>query len=404
MAATGLLRLVVASIAAAQAAALLPLGPWVELGPRSDPADAAHASSVPHAADTFEPHSLSVPVDHFHNESKYEPHSNASFGLRYWFDAAHYEEGGPVIVLHSGESSGDERLPYLEYGILSILARATHGIGVVLEHRYYGASNPTPAKTVEDLRFLSTEQTLADNAYFARHVHFPVAGHANVTSSSAPFIIYGGSYAGSVAGLTRKLYPDAYWGAISSSGVPAAIDDYWQYLEAARYYAPGDCSPTLQKLTDVVDNMLLGGDRSKADEIKHLFGLEALLDDEFASVISRGIMGLQSTNWDPDEDSAEYGFFCAAISSDAPLFASTAHLAPAVRRAVVDAGYDDEEDHLVPRMLNYIGYVKQQTRLDKAQRCRNSSLRQCYSMRLRSNSMVQVAGGFRSWIYQTCTQ
>ena len=31
-----------------------------------------------------------------------------------------------------------ERLPFLDTGIVEILARATGGIGIVLEHRYYG--------------------------------------------------------------------------------------------------------------------------------------------------------------------------------------------------------------------------------------------------------------------------
>lgn len=42
---------------------------------------------------------LDVPVDHFHNETKYAPHSNGTFKLRYWFDDSYYKPGGPVFVL-----------------------------------------------------------------------------------------------------------------------------------------------------------------------------------------------------------------------------------------------------------------------------------------------------------------
>ena len=31
-----------------------------------------------------------------------------------------------------------DRLPFLDYGIVDILAEATKGLGIVLEHRYYG--------------------------------------------------------------------------------------------------------------------------------------------------------------------------------------------------------------------------------------------------------------------------
>jgi hypothetical protein len=80
-------------------------------------------------------HNISVPVDHFHNDSSYEPHSDAFFNLRYWFDASHYKAGGPIIVLQAGETSGKGRLPFLQKGILAQLSQATGGLGVVLEHR-----------------------------------------------------------------------------------------------------------------------------------------------------------------------------------------------------------------------------------------------------------------------------
>ena len=85
--------------------------------------------------DLYPGYNLSVPVDHFHNDSRYAPHSHDTFNLRYFFDAQYYAPGGPVIVLQSGETSATDRLPFLQKGIVAQLARATHGIGVVLEHR-----------------------------------------------------------------------------------------------------------------------------------------------------------------------------------------------------------------------------------------------------------------------------
>jgi hypothetical protein len=40
--------------------------------------------------------------------------------------------------LDGGETSVTDRLPYLDTGIVDILANATNGLGVILEHRYYG--------------------------------------------------------------------------------------------------------------------------------------------------------------------------------------------------------------------------------------------------------------------------
>jgi len=33
-----------------------------------------------------------------------------------------------------------DRLPFLDTGIMDILTRTTGGVGIVLEHRYYGAN------------------------------------------------------------------------------------------------------------------------------------------------------------------------------------------------------------------------------------------------------------------------
>jgi len=64
--------------------------------------------------------------------------SSPTFEQRYWVNTRHYRAGGPVIVIDGGETSGEDRLPFLDTGIADILAKATNGLGVVLEHRYYG--------------------------------------------------------------------------------------------------------------------------------------------------------------------------------------------------------------------------------------------------------------------------
>ena len=74
------------------------------------------------------------PLDHF------DENNGHTFKQRYWVNKRHYKKGGPVIVLDGGETSGEDRLPFLDTGIVDILTKATSGLGVVLEHRYYGKS------------------------------------------------------------------------------------------------------------------------------------------------------------------------------------------------------------------------------------------------------------------------
>lgn len=165
---------------------------------------------------SYQAHHLTVPIDHFHNDTLYVPHTNDTFSLRYFFDATYYQPGGPVVVLQSGEFTAEGRLPFLQQGILHDLIVATHGIGVVLEHRYYGTSIPTPDFSTENLRFLTTDQALADQVYFAKNVRFPGLEHLNLTSPNVPYLAYGGSYAGAFVAILRKLYPEVYWGIYTS--------------------------------------------------------------------------------------------------------------------------------------------------------------------------------------------
>lgn len=347
-------------------------------------------------------YNISVPIDHFHNDSLYEPHSNSSFELRYWFDATYYRPGGPVIVLASGETSGEDRLPYLQKGIVAQLANATAGIGVILEHRYYGESWPVSDLSTESLRFLTTDQALADTAYFAKHVVFPGLEDADLSPSGTPWIAYGGSYAGAFVAFLRKLYPNTFWGAISSSGVTEAIYDYWQYYEAQRLYAPSDCVSTLQKLTNVLDNILIGQNSTKPKaQLKEAFGLGNLTyDDDFANLLSYGISGWQSLNWDLEVSDPAVFEYCSNITSDSVLYPATADRQQDVEELLKVGGYSDEVSTLSPRLLNYIGYVN----LTEVSQC-SQTQDECFSNHNATfYGQDDISQEWRAWPYQYCTQ
>lgn len=117
-----------------------------------------------------------------------------------------------IKQLLTSRSSVVGRLPFLQKGLLHDLIVATHGIGVVIEHRYYGSSMPTPDLSTENLRFLTTDQALADQAYFAKNVVFAGLEDHALTAPNVAYLAYGGSYAGAFVAFLRKLYPDVYWG------------------------------------------------------------------------------------------------------------------------------------------------------------------------------------------------
>lgn len=106
---------------------------WVKLGAMTAKGAQAKRADAP----SFPLYTFTQPLDHFHD-------TGYTFEQRYWVSDRHYMPGGPVIVFEGGEGPGDERLPILDTGIMDILANATNGLAIVLEHRYYGMLRVTP--------------------------------------------------------------------------------------------------------------------------------------------------------------------------------------------------------------------------------------------------------------------
>ncbi|KAL1967017.1 hypothetical protein VTN77DRAFT_3541 [Rasamsonia byssochlamydoides] len=368
-------------------------------------------SSQHHARDVdssllYPVHTISIPIDHFHNESKYEPHTNGTFELRYWFDASHYKKGGPVIVLEGGETDATERLPYLQKGILAQLAQATNGIGVVLEHRYYGESFPTPDLSTENLRFLTTQQALADVAYFAQHIVFEGLEDQNLTAPNVPYIAYGGSYAGAFVAFLRVVYPDLFFGAISSSGVTEAIYDYWEYYEPIRQFGPPDCIRTTQTLTHLLDNLLQSSrnDSSLIAEYKSLFGLQNLTyNDDFANLLSTPLGDWQNRNWDPAVNDPTFFEYCGNITSNSTLYNTTVGETSQVKKLIAAGGYGQQVSQLTNRLLNYIGWFNET--LIWPCLSGGQTADECFTTHNATfYEQDDISQQWRSWPYQFCTE
>ncbi|CAL8577457.1 hypothetical protein XPA_003285 [Xanthoria parietina] len=356
-------------------------------------------------ASLYPEHNISVPIDYFHNDTSYEPHSNGTFDLRYWFDASYFKDGGPVIVLQSGETDGTGRLPFLQKGLLHQLAQATNGIGVVLEHRYYGTSFPTPDLSTANLRFLTTEQALADMAYFAQHVVFEGLEDKNLTAPETAYFGYGGSYAGAFVAFLRLVYPDIYYGTISSSGVTEAIWDFWRYYEPVREYGPPDCISSHTKLINVADNILQNNTKYTL-QFKTAFGLEGITyDDDFAQVLSYPIGGWQGRNWDPEVNDPSFDEYCGNITYPSLINNSSANATTSIRELLDAGGYSNNASALTVPMSNFINYVKKTYVSPVLDSDEDQTLDQAYSTHNQTfYNLDDLSQGWRSWPYQYCTQ
>ena len=72
----------------------------------------------------------------------------------------------------------------------------------MLEHRYYGLSNPFDDLSDSSLRFHTIQQAVDDLEYFAKNVKLPQPDGDSVAPGQAPWVLIGGSYAGALTSFT----------------------------------------------------------------------------------------------------------------------------------------------------------------------------------------------------------
>merc|ERR1711962_1163507 len=63
-----------------------------------------------------------------------------TWSQRFWVNTEYFQEGGPAFIHIGGEAEANPI--WLEYGLWHTLAQEHHAAMFILEHRYYGKSEP----------------------------------------------------------------------------------------------------------------------------------------------------------------------------------------------------------------------------------------------------------------------
>lgn len=187
---------------------------------------------------------FSTRVNHFY------PFLEPVFDLRYFVNGEHYVPGGPIYI-YLALGAATESI--LTEGTMFEIARDTGGILFSLEHRFFGESRPTEDTSVENLSYLTIEQSIADIGEFIDFVKKNYNGAQN-----SRVVLWGRGYGGSLAVWTRHKYHHNVNGVWASSAFLDAIPDSLDIIvntgETIRSIGGPECYQVIEDAIRLIDD------------------------------------------------------------------------------------------------------------------------------------------------------
>ncbi|RLN93553.1 hypothetical protein BBJ28_00001724 [Nothophytophthora sp. Chile5] len=246
--------------------------------------DSEQPDDEPILPPTEEEYFADAVLDHFAPVSR-----RASWKQRYLVNEEFWGgRGFPVFLYIGGEGPLGPRA-ISNRTFIHAMAEKHRALLLALEHRFYGKSYPTPDMSLSNLRYLSSEQALADLAHF----------HAFVTEkyglATEKWVAFGGSYPGNLAAWLKLKFPALFAGTVASSAPVHAKTDFFEYMEVVgdglRYFGGGECYHQVEQAINALAKLLDSGreGREKVTELfKPCYPMTNTFDD---SVFESSVMG-----------------------------------------------------------------------------------------------------------------
>ncbi|CAO1329149.1 unnamed protein product [Diamesa hyperborea] len=309
-----------------------------------------------------------------------DPMNTRTWKQRYFVNEEFYKLGGPVFLMIGGEGAISEK--WMTKGAWMKYAKQFNAICFQVEHRYYGKSHPTEDLSTENLAYLTSEQALADLAYFITKT-----GSSYSLGDDTKWIAFGGSYPGSLAAWVREKYPHLIHGSISSSGPLLAKIDFIEYYEVVTAslatYKKCDCVDVVRKSIDQVDVLL-----------KHMIGQRSLTE--------------KFQLCDPVEKSVENPLDIANLfESLASDFAGVVQYNKDNRdnnHITIDDVCDTMCNQTIGPPVTRLAAVNQMILVENKQKCLDYKYDNMIAQMKNVSWSSEVAEGGRQWTYQTCAE
>lgn len=302
-----------------------------------------------------------------------------TWNQKYYVNASMWKTNGPVFMMIGGEGPLSAR--WVSVGSMVEYAGKYGALVLALEHRFYGESHPLGDMSLESLKYLSSEQALADLATF----HEAMIPLFSLTSSNR-WIMFGGSYPGALSAWFRYKYPHLAFGSIASSAPINAQLDFPQYLEVSTASLGSEkCRSNVAKATAKLENYTKteAGLKYLSLQFKTCKPLTLNSNDvpQFVQGTAGNFFGVIQYNKDNREFEGAVGTnitvdtLCAIMNNE---------------------GIGDE--------LQRYAAVNNMMLKTYSQACLDSSYDDYVSAMKKKTWQSAAAEGGRQWLYQTCTE
>ena len=213
-------------------------------------------------------------INHFDRQD------NRTYSQRYWAIDQYYDHKfGPVLLYICGEYTCPGIPEERQFPLL--LAKQFNALVLVLEHRYYGASQPfgESSWSYENMKYLTINLALSDLAYF---INWCKDSRLFGINEKTPWITIGGSYPGALSAWFRYKYPHLTVGALASSAVVETIEEFIDFdkqIRTSTLKSGPECPESIQNLTHLAENYLTND--NLREQFLESFNAQNLSNEEF---------------------------------------------------------------------------------------------------------------------------
>lgn len=315
-------------------------------------------------------------LDHFDDSN------TNTWQQRYFYNDSHYvNSDGPVFLMIGGE--GKANPIWLTVGDMMKNAQVFGAFTFLLEHRFYGESRPTSDMSDANLRYLNSEQALADLAAF----RVAMAKKFNLTSNQ--WISFGGSYPGSLSAWYRLKYPHLVDGAVASSAPVFGKLNFLEYMDvvtASLGTTGPDCVKNVANATNRVQSLLSSLEGAK--QLTELFMLCQPLDKDNVNDVATFALDLSGNFAIVVQYNKDNRAFEGAVGTN----------------ITVNTLCDIMNDERIGEPLLRYAKINSMMLQTYGVNCLDSSYKSMITTLQNTSWSSSASEGGRQWTYQTCTE